>query len=419
MNKGVLLILIVLVALTACGRDAAPAQAPTPESAAPQVSTPTPAVAVTPAPVESAVPTVTPDRVVESPVAEEPKVLLPAPLYYLSGVNGLLQIFRMERDGERVTQLTEEPEGITMFHRSPVDNRLVYITGNDLVVAGAMGESPVVIYHLELPPGSESAYLIPHLMHPRWSPDGQRIAFGMFGVNLINPDGSQHEEVLPGTVSMDPNEIFQRGGKIYRPEAWSPDGRRLLVTIAWVPEGGNLGVLDLESGDLLSLEPSPTCCDAAWGHDGSEVYLAGSSYGLAEPGLFRYDAGDGAFQTIIPAKEDESDHAFNAFLAPSSSPDGHLYLLASPKPVTMLDSIAWLAPMRAPRGEVHLDTLQTLNEDSLPVIEAAWAPKHEGILIVSGEFGWQEMGGPLYYVPTDGSKAIDLMVTGRYPLFGR
>jgi hypothetical protein len=82
---------------------------------------------------------------------------------------------------------------------------------------------------------------------PRWSPNGDWIAFIDGTVRLVRPDGSGERELVPG------------GGGLGDRVTWSPDGRWL---ISRSPDG--LVLVELETGRILPLGWSSRFRSAAW-----------------------------------------------------------------------------------------------------------------------------------------------------------
>jgi hypothetical protein len=123
---------------------------PAPVVATPAVATERPAVVVAPTPFPT------------------PAIILPAPLYLLS--NG--QIQRLETDGVTLTQLTLEAEPITDFDVSPIDARLIYVSGNQLIEANPQYGSRIVkVSGRRLDPTNAANYITERISDPRFSPD--------------------------------------------------------------------------------------------------------------------------------------------------------------------------------------------------------------------------------------------------------
>ncbi len=102
---------------------------------------------------------------------------------------------------------------------------------------------------------------------PTWSPDGEQLAFSLFGsIWTVAATG--------GTAS----QLTSSGGFHEHP-AWSPDGRSIAYVVGQIPRGrfakvrGRLAVVDLEGGRERSVSlPYPTAGTPAWSGDGSKIY---------------------------------------------------------------------------------------------------------------------------------------------------
>jgi hypothetical protein len=194
------------------------------------VATVAPTAFATPSPVAAPTATAAP---VASAVPSPIQGFLPAPLLFLRAG----QIVRMERDGTTIVPMTHEQPGqpdilaVINFDVSPVDGSIVYVVqgagGNLLVRADARGQQRTVLLN-KVP-----------VNNPRWSPDGSQIAVQIAepadsaggpigGVYLIAANGGDLQ-LLQSNDRNDPaNPSADAYG--YLPQAWSPDGKRLLLS---------------------------------------------------------------------------------------------------------------------------------------------------------------------------------------------
>jgi Tol biopolymer transport system component len=165
--------------------------------------------------------------------------------------------FRVGADGTDLTRLFTLPEEFTEGWAvpSPDGQRVAYIlrdffTGRfGLNVASIDGTNPRPVS-----PALDVTELA-------WSPDGSRLAFGVFGERssplwLVNPDGADLAQVpLPGELGFD----------------WSPDGTRLVVAVGFVDADGlhsNIYTIRADMSGLERLTASGTVdVDPAWGRD--------------------------------------------------------------------------------------------------------------------------------------------------------
>lgn len=371
-----LIILILSVVLAACG---GPSIAPVP--------TTIPTSAPTTAPVE---PTAAPTT------APQPAAVLPAPLYILEGG----QVVRVEIDGVTRTTITAEQaftEGavaVAELTVSPADGTLASIVQgpdgrNTLVLSDGNGQNRRELIS-DAPIGA-----------PRWSVDGSAIAvqasvFGTAdspwqgGIWVVSAFSGEARLLL----ASDPYPSDGAGEAWgYAPEAWSPDGSKLLVSrFSLTVEVCEAGILDIASGALTLLEhpegASPRlslqCAGGAWAADSSGFYtIVRSGDGLTppEPGLAFFSV-DGQLREAIPARTEAG--LLNLVQSQFVTPDGEL--LAVVAPVERLPDPAvdpGLLPPNAGLYHVAADgTLEQLTAETFSLYGMpAWAPDGSGALV--------------------------------------
>ncbi len=112
--------------------------------------------------------------------------------------------------------------------------------------------------------------------HPRWSPDGARIAFKH---SYLDPEVASAEGLLPcmagfeiWIMNLDGTEarrVSREGMPYAEPLSWSPDGSHLLCAVDLPAVGPAVISMDVEDG---SYERLPNVIhDAAWSPDGSQI----------------------------------------------------------------------------------------------------------------------------------------------------
>lgn len=115
-------------------------------------------------------------------------------------------IFLINANGSGLRKLTSGPERDTQATWSP-DGRLVAFTRT-----GAGGADPSL--WIVAADGREP-HRVTYGGPAVWSPDGQRLAVGGFGLRLVNADGSKAKTIVQGESE---------------PASWSADGRRILFS---------------------------------------------------------------------------------------------------------------------------------------------------------------------------------------------
>jgi hypothetical protein len=113
--------------------------------------------------------------------------------------------------------------------------------------------------------------------------------------------------------------------ELYAPNAYSPDGSKLLINIGYY-EAGTFGIY-YPSGNTLVRFSRPdgnlVCCDVRWVPDSSGLYVAAPTMGMFDSGLWYADASNGNVATLLPGSA--PDGTYNFADAPQVGPDGKLY----------------------------------------------------------------------------------------------
>jgi TolB protein len=187
--------------------------------------------------------------------------------------------------------------------RSAFATRIAYVSVDGpvtqrryrLIVADSDGENPRIILESKQP-----------LMSPVWSPDGQSLAYVSFE--------SQRSAVYIQTLrSAERRRVSARAGVNGAP-AFSPDGRRLALTLSSRDGNLDIHVLDLQSGALERLTEHPAIdTEPVWSADGSRILFTSDRAG--GPQIYEMEA-----SVRARARRVSFQGAYNA--RPRLSPDG-------------------------------------------------------------------------------------------------
>ena len=436
--RRVLLVTIVGAVLTACGG------APTPGSPVASTAVSTPAVAATTAlnaataspaavTVEPAEATPTAPSATDTPAATETTSVetsvattataasdataavatgvLPQPLLFSR--EG--QIVRLERDGTTVTPITAEQPGqadilaVTTFDVSPVDGSLVYIVqaseGNDLVRTDANGQQRTVLV-------SKAG-----INNPVWSPDGTQIALQFnppldpaagpaAGVYVLPANGGEPTLIQPFDPSDPANPDPE--ARHYAPYAWSPDGKRLLLSAyAQGVEVCNSVVKNLETGDLVPIQAPEGmvsgCAGGQWSPDGREIYINMARPGPQPPvpGLWQADPTTGA---VTPFIQGEFENGFQLVSSHRPLADGSVYAFHATVSTLPEPFGGGLVQYKLFQGS-QTDGL-FLRDETFPVTgQALWAPDNSGVVADLAQEGGDVMR---VWIPIDGGPVVEL-----------
>ena len=132
---------------------------------------------------------------------------------------------------------------------------------HQLIVADADGENPRTVLASKLP-----------IMSPAFSPDGQWLAYVSF-------EGNYSSIYLQKLSTGERRRVSARAGVNGAP-AFSPDGKRLALTLSG--SGGNLDVyiLDLATQGLTRVTTDPAIdTEPEWSHDGQQLYFTSDRSG--------------------------------------------------------------------------------------------------------------------------------------------
>ena len=171
-----------------------------------------------------------------------------------------------------------------------------------LIVADSDGENAQVVLDSHQP-----------IMSPAWSADGQWLAYVSF-------ENRVSSIVVQQLRSGERQRVSARVGVNGAP-AWSPDGRRLALTLSG--SGGNLDiyVLELATQALTRITDDPAIdTEPAWSADGAELYFTSDRSG--GPQVYRTDVA-----THQRVKRLTFESAYSA--RPRPSPDGRSLALVS------------------------------------------------------------------------------------------
>jgi hypothetical protein len=346
-------------------------------------------------------------------------VVLPAPLYFIGDDE---QIWRIETDGTTEIQITDEAESVTDFDISPVYGSIAYVTGNALYNIDSMGGNRALLVESPgNPEENDEARILRSVGAVHWSPDGQKIAFGLGGIQVYDivigtPTMLKASDPVPDLSGSAP---FPEGPiRFFYPGPFSPDGSVLMAQYSFYPEGGGTAVLNLSDNSLIDIaeDGHSACCGQTWSLDSSSIYWAFSYPGMLAAGMWRADAPSWVATTLIHG---ESEGGWMLPGSPQQLSDGKLYYFFAttdiypdqPSPLTMTRS--------EPDGVTGVTALRT---DAFLMYDALWDPNGSGAVIMNQDGADSSsfpFVAPLLWLPTDGSPPVSLPRQGRLLRWGK
>jgi hypothetical protein len=331
--------------------------------------------------------------------------LLPHSMYFLNNDGaGLAQVYRLERDGKAVTQLTFEPAKVDDYDVSQADGSVAFVSNNQLFTVNADGSNRSMI--VDGGPLDENNPFTTSITSPVWSPNGQTIAFGYKGLNFYSIVSGQYNNVLADQIE-DQGGGFLFPNELYRPEEYTADGSKLIITLGYY-EGASSAIYYPNGNALVRMngaEGALICCgNTNWTADGSAFFAGYASIGMFNPGLWRVDSATGNVTTLIAG--DPGNGTFNFSNAPYPAPDGQLYFFFASLPNNneFIDRAPLQIVRSAPDGVTGRVVLRPETYENMN--EALWAPDASFVLAAIAPIREVYQGGQLQLIYTDGQKGV-------------
>jgi Tol biopolymer transport system component len=332
--------------------------------------------------------------------------LLPHALYFLNNDSaGLAQVFRLDKDGKTVTQLTFEPVKVDSYDVSRLDGSVVYVSNNQMLMVNADGGNRRLL--LDGGAVDENNPYVNNVSFPVFSPDNQTIAFGHGGLRFYSVATGQSSLILENVFDDFGGGLIPR--ELHWPESYSADGTKLLISIAhyegataaiYYPNGGAL--VRLNGGDGASI-----CCgDTEWTADGSAFYAANPTTGMFNAGLWRVDATTGDVTTLLTGSADTDPIPLPD--EPFPAPDGQLYYFFASMPNAAHTDFSERSPLQLVRSAADGITNRTvLRPETYEFLnETLWAADASFVIAAVASIREIYQGGEARLVYTDGQKGV-------------
>jgi hypothetical protein len=335
-------------------------------------------------------PSVTP-----SSTATPGKAVLPAAIYFLApGQSSEVdQIWRLERDGKTLRQISHQLEGISGLDVSPRDGQLAFTSGERLYLADPLGEQHQILFEATSSDTwqlDEGWLWTQELAGPRWSPDGSQLTVNQNGVWIIDPLENNSYKLIENHIPP-PEQLAQI--VIHQANEWSPNGERILVRQSYSSGHSwlSVNISDKSAGANFAWDVA----DVAWRNDNQHTFVGD----WGRRGLWLADAilGD---EVIFSAELDPQ------LLVgwPRESHDGHLFFFMGGGSGYTQEGQS--IPLMLYQTSVDsMSEVQALHNQRHTIRQVLWAPNASFAVL-------HDLDGQLTLLPTDTRSGILLADLG-------
>jgi hypothetical protein len=327
--------------------------------------------------------------------------LLGHSLYYLSEESGSLQVWRLEADGVRHAQITNEAMAVDGYDVSRLDGSVAFVSGNQLYRVQSDGSHrQLLVDNSAANTEADGFFYRERISNPRFSPDGRYLAYAYDGLWVLDIQTSQAVHLLSNEVDDSVPEV------LYFPQEWASDSQQLIIEKAFL-EGSSLAVVNPLAEELVNdfEVEGLLCCHAVWAPDNRSVLVASPYLGLVEPGLWRYDTRTGVQSTLIESASDELYQFVGWPLQLANGDLQYFYASAAELPEDGSDLPLYMVRSAAD-GE---SSRSQLRSDAFSIIEALWAEDGSLALLVHASSSVSGASGPVALVFSDGSQIQGLL----------
>ncbi|MBI3819181.1 MAG: S9 family peptidase [Planctomycetes bacterium] len=240
--------------------------------------------------------------------------------FYLSGVTGTMQLWRVSTDGGWPEQITYFSDRVQFASPSPTDDWVIVgrdIGGNENSQLFLVKNDGSVIKDLTKAPTVKHDF-------GGWSRDGRKIAYSsnartqksVLEWRAAKQEGKAAGDEPPTSTDVyvmeiggDAKRVHEApAGELFNPSGFSPDGKMLLLSRANGSVDNDLYILNFSVNTIKHITPhkGAVSYSADFSFDGKSLWMIHND-NREYPGLFRYDLANGKITTVrSPDAEVES-----------------------------------------------------------------------------------------------------------------
>lgn len=315
------------------------------------------------------------------------------------------QIWQLNKEGMNSVQITNEADPITEFDFSASRDRLVYVSGNELILAQMDGSDRnsirrgqvLVSIKDQLEMMNDELQIKYGIRSPRFSVDGSKISFVENGLWIMDVETEKIDLIWEN--SSDYQNI------IYRLLTLSPDGENFLVSEYALPVKSLYDItIGLVSKDRLVTLPNTSADGFAWYAGGKGLILSQSKVG--HPGSLMRCVVDEFRCVGIAEFEPARWYYYYAFPRVVDDVNIQVFMAAIADPSQIPDRFKLI------RVNLQGNNRQELMPEEFPVELGLWSPDGNGVVVQLSKTMQDHSAGAFLWVDLVQKKIYELPVSG-------